>query len=94
MAENGEVRSETGHRMPGQVTRKINTYDNTPAEVKKRRVRHLARAHAIKAGRVAKHDGKELDHVRPLSKGGSNAPSNTRVTTQHASRVKGSKLPK
>jgi 5-methylcytosine-specific restriction endonuclease McrA len=94
MAEGGEVRSKTGHETPGQVSRKIKGYDATPAEVEKRRVRHLNRAHAIKDGRVAVGDKKELDHKVPLSRNGSNGPSNVRVTTQHANRVKGSKLPK
>ena len=40
------------------------------------------RADAVKAGRVKKGDGKVVDHKTPLRKGGSNKPSNTRVTTR------------
>jgi 5-methylcytosine-specific restriction endonuclease McrA len=35
---------------------------------------------------LKKGDGKEVDHKKPLSKGGSNAKSNLRVTTRKANR--------
>ena len=41
---------------------------------------------AEKAGMVKKHDGKDLDHKRPLSKGGSNTLKNARVTTPSKNR--------
>ena len=47
--------------------------------VKKREVQNLARAHAEKAGLVHKGDGKAVDHIKPLSKGGTNEKSNLRV---------------
>jgi hypothetical protein len=37
------------------------------------------RREAVKAGKVHKGDGKDLDHTKPLSKGGPNTLSNTRV---------------
>ena len=40
-----------------------------------------ARREALKEGKVSKHDGKQLDHKVPLSKGGSNASSNLRVVS-------------
>ena len=40
-----------------------------------------ARREALKEGKVSKHDGKQLDHKVPLSKGGSNARSNLRVVS-------------
>jgi 5-methylcytosine-specific restriction endonuclease McrA len=96
MAAGGEKRSPTSHRTPSQDRAKGRSggYNETPKEIAKREERNLNRQHAIKDGRVAKPDGKELDHKFPLSRGGSNASSNVRVTTQHANRVKGSKLPK
>lgn len=33
----------------------------------------------MKAGTAHKGDGKDVDHIKPLSKGGSNKASNTRV---------------
>lgn len=39
-----------------------------------------------KAHRVSKGDGKDVDHVKPLVKGGSTGDGNLRVTTKHANR--------
>lgn len=41
--------------------------------------RNAARREAIKEGSAHKGDGKDVDHKVPLSKGGSNSKSNTRV---------------
>lgn len=54
-------------------------YEDSPKQVKNREARNKARAEAEKAGTVHKGDGKEVDHVKPLSKGGSNEKSNQRV---------------
>jgi 5-methylcytosine-specific restriction endonuclease McrA len=60
-----------------------------PRDKKNRAARNAARADAMKEGRVRKGDDMEVDHVRPLSKGGSNAPSNRRVVTRATNRKKG-----
>lgn len=52
-----------------------------PAEVDKRVARNKARRHAIAAGKVKVGDGKQVDHIKPLSKGGSANDSNTRVVS-------------
>lgn len=44
-----------------------------------------ARRIAVKKGMVTAHDGKDVDHVVPVSKGGGNA-GNLRVQTQHENR--------
>ena len=44
------------------------------------------RRKAEKNGLVKKHDGKDLDHKRPLSKGGSNTLKNVRVTSPSKNR--------
>ena len=46
------------------------------------RLRRLAE----KKGLVKKHDGKDIDHKKPLSKGGSNTLSNARVVSKSANR--------
>lgn len=46
-----------------------------------REERHKARAIEVKAGKVHKGDGLQVDHTIPLSKGGKTVPSNLRVTT-------------
>ena len=56
-----------------------------------RAARNKARAEAMEDGRVRKGDGKEVDHRKPLSKGGSNAKSNRRVVSRRANRKKGAK---
>lgn len=48
-------------------------------ENKDRAARNKARAHAMKAGKVTKGDGKHVDHKVPLRSGGSTKDSNTRV---------------
>lgn len=49
---------------------------------KRLRVRREAEA----TGMVKKHDGKDLDHKKPLSKGGSNKLSNIRVVSKSTNR--------
>ena len=61
-------------------------YNSRPEQRKARSERTIARNQAIKEGRVSRGDGKDIDHIRPLSKGGSNSPSNTRVTSQSNNR--------
>jgi 5-methylcytosine-specific restriction endonuclease McrA len=56
-----------------------NKYKSTPEQIHKRVLRNKARAEAEAKGVVHKGDGKQVDHKTPLSKGGSNAPSNLRV---------------
>ncbi len=47
-------------------------------------VRHRARRKALKLGMVK--SGQDLDHKKPISKGGSNSPSNFRAETPHDNR--------
>jgi hypothetical protein len=44
------------------------------------------RRKAVKLGMVKPHDGKDLDHKKALSKGGSNTITNARVVSPHANR--------
>ena len=55
--------------------------DRARGGIKKRAERNAARAEMAKAGKVHKGDGKDVDHARPLGKGGSNSSSNLRVTS-------------
>lgn len=48
--------------------------------------RNKLRRLAIKKGLVKRGDGKDLDHKRALSKGGSNTLKNVRVTTPSENR--------
>ena len=59
-----------------------------------RAARNKARAHAMKAGKVKKGDGKEIDHKVPLRSGGSTKDSNTRVRSASANRADNGHKPK
>ena len=61
-------------------------YQGTAEQRKKRSLRTIARNQANADGRTSKGDGKDLDHIKPLSKGGSNSKSNTRVTSASENR--------
>ena len=61
-------------------------YAGKPDAIKARSERTVLRREANAKGITSKGDGKDLDHKKPLSKGGSNTLSNTRVTTKSANR--------
>ena len=56
--------------------------------------RNKIRRQFEREGIVRKGDGKEIDHIVPKSKGGSDGPKNLRVVSRHTNRTKGSKMPK
>jgi len=66
--------------------KKEEKYEDSPEQVKNRVARNKARRQLMKAGRVHKGDGKDVDHAIPLSKGGANTPSNLRVKTASQNR--------
>jgi len=59
--------------------REVERYTSRPEVVKKREEQNKARALFIKEGIVHKHDGKDVDHKKALSKGGTNDRSNLRA---------------
>lgn len=61
-------------------------YQGKPEQIRKRSLRNKARRKLVKEGRVHKGDGKDVDHRKPLAKGGSNAETNLRVRSEHANR--------
>lgn len=61
-------------------------YQGTAEQRKRRSERTVARNQANADGRTSKGDGKDLDHIKPLSKGGSNSKSNTRVVSASTNR--------
>lgn len=61
-------------------------YQGTPKAIKERSKRVMARRKMIKAGRASIGDGKDVDHKRSLSSGGSNNTSNLRVMSRSKNR--------
>lgn len=57
-----------------------------PKRVKHRAERNKARGIMEKEGRVTKGDGNDVDHRKPLSKGGSTTKSNLRVQSASKNR--------
>lgn len=57
-------------------------YHGTAEQRANRSKRTVARNQANADGRTSKGDGTNLDHKKPLSKGGSNARSNLRVVSE------------
>jgi 5-methylcytosine-specific restriction endonuclease McrA len=61
-------------------------YDGKDSVKKDRAKRNGARRMLENEGRVSKGDGKDVDHKKPLSKGGGNSKSNLRVTSKNSNR--------
>ena len=59
-------------------------FHGKPSQIKKRAARNKAR----RLSGLKKGDKREVDHKVPLSKGGSNHKSNTRVTSRSTNRRK------
>lgn len=84
-----EKRSPSTHRTPSQTRRHNKTYGATPKAMEADRVGHRARYKLKKEGLVKEGDGKDVDHKRPLSKGGTNARKNLRVVSASKNRGHG-----
>ena len=62
-------------------------YHGKPLQIKRRSERNKAR----REKGLKKGDPREVDHKKPLSKGGTNSSSNLRITSRSENRKKGSK---
>ena len=82
MPKKGEMKTTASKRSKQQ-----RAYNGTEEQKKKRAARNKARRQAIAKGKVSKGDGKDIDHKKPLRKGGSTAESNTRVRSKTANRA-------
>lgn len=68
-------------------SKKDERYQDSPKQVKIREARNRARAEMEREGKVHKGDGMDVDHIHPLSKGGSTLEKNLRVITEHQNRA-------
>jgi hypothetical protein len=64
---------------PRPYKKEYEQYQGTEEQKKKRAIRNAARRTLAKSGAVKKGDGKDVDHVLPLSKGGTNKRTNLRA---------------
>lgn len=87
MAKKGEYKSNAK-----EESVKKREYHAQPEQKKNRAARNKARRKAIRDGRVKKGDGKDIDHIVPLSNGGSHSESNTRVRSKSANRRAGGRI--
>ena len=76
--------------MARDYKKEYRTYHGTAAQ----RARRNARNKARRAAGLKKGNPNEVDHRRPLSKGGTNAKKNLRVVSKATNRKKGSKYKK
>ena len=61
-------------------------YNKKPEQKKRRAQRNAARRKMIAAGKASKGDGKDVDHKKPLSKGGTTVRSNLKAVPASANR--------
>jgi len=73
---------------PRPYAKEYAEYHSTDEQKKNRAKRNAARRSMEKDGRVSKGDGKDVDHIKPLSKGGAAGKSNLRVVSRSANRAK------
>ncbi len=71
--------------------REYKKYHSSPKAIKQRGMRNTARRRMMKAGLVKKGDGKHVDHIKPLSKGGTNGRKNLRVVSARTNLRKGNR---
>jgi hypothetical protein len=61
-------------------------YQGSPEQIRNRSQRNKARRLLEAQGRVSKGDGMDVDHKKPIVRGGSNTKSNLRVKTDNSNR--------
>jgi len=72
--------------MPRDYRKEYDNYQGKPAQVKNRAARNAARRKMEKEGKVQKGDGKDVDHKKPMAKGGGNGRSNLAVKPKSKNR--------
>lgn len=73
-------------KTPKHILEAKAAYNAKPENVAKRVKNNQARRTMIKAGEAKVGDGKDVDHAKPLDKGGTNARDNLRMADQTKNR--------
>jgi len=71
---------------PRNYKKEYENYQGKPNQIKKRAERNAARASVKKKVGAAAIKGKDVDHKKPIVKGGGNTPGNLRVVSKTANR--------
>lgn len=79
-----EERSQSSWQ--GTINKEYDRYQGKPEQIKNRAKRNAARRELMAIGKVHKGDGKDVDHKKPLIKGGGSGRSNLRVQSKRANR--------
>lgn len=75
--------------MPGihrNYRKEYDNYQGQPGQIKNRARRNAARRLMVRNGSASKGDGKDVNHKRPLMKGGGNALSNLAMEPKSVNR--------
>jgi hypothetical protein len=72
--------------MPRNYKAEYQNYQGTEEQKKNRAQRNAARREMERKGVVSKGDGKDVDHKRPIIKGGGNGNGNLRAVPASANR--------
>ena len=72
--------------MARDYKREYQNYQGTAEQKKNRAKRNKARRTMLREGKVHKGDGKDVDHKKPLIKGGGNGKSNWRIKSESDNR--------
>jgi hypothetical protein len=72
--------------MPRNYKAEYQNYQGTEEQKKNRAQRNAARREMERKGAVSKGDGKDVDHKRPIAKGGGNGNGNLRAVPASANR--------
>ncbi len=80
------TRDPSSHRTPEQIKKMDRGYNHEPKHIKGRTQRNQARDYMKKKVGAAAIAGKDVDHRHMVKDGGSNAPSNLRIRSEHANR--------
>lgn len=87
LAGKGKNKRSKSNKATGRDYSYDKEYQKSPVQKKNRAARNKARAAAIRKGSAKRGDNTDVDHVKPLSKGGSRN-GKTRVISRRANRAK------
>jgi hypothetical protein len=79
-------RDPSSHRTIDQIHNMDAGYNHTPGNIKKRSERNQARRIVAKRDGAAAIKGKDVNHIKMVKDGGTNAPSNLNIETPHKNR--------